>query len=130
MKSKKAPPSEIFTAEEVSETKNERTTKRNISLDRRPAELPESQRSGRKIRQKLTVMGVMNEWKEMKNGAPGKNGVTIKMIRNCQDSLQEVIARKIVDKIQGLHEPLLKYEEKMATVRNEVTKRGHVISTI
>ena len=38
----------------------------------------------------------MNEWKEMKDGASGKDGVTIKLIRNCHDSVQ-VMAQKIVE---------------------------------
>ena len=107
MESKKAPPSEIFTAEEfrdffskVSETRNERTEEQRnetIALIKDLRNNPKAKEAAEKLDRKVTIEEVIKEWKEMKDGAPGKDGVTIKMIRNCHSSVQKALAKKIVE---------------------------------
>ena len=83
----------------MSETRNEHTQDEIEEViswipDRRSE--AKAIREGVRLGKPITKTEVKKEWKEIKESAPGKDSITIKMIRNAHPSVQDAFAEKIV----------------------------------
>ena len=83
----------------MSETRNEHT---QDEIEEVISWIPDRRSEAKTIREgvrlgtPITKTEVKKEWKEIKESAPGKDSITIKMIRNAHPRVQDVFAEKIV----------------------------------